>query len=114
MQNPPIAFQESWRKPQVRKGGLEASAGGLKGLINGLSLLGGQGLCIAMERGGRLGGRNSSGLALEELIPADEVGKGRPGEAVMKAKRAGMEHESGDRTPSCFILLSMNSAEWEI
>lgn len=88
---------------------------GLKGLINGLSLLGGQGLCIAMERGGRLGGRNSSGLALEELIPAYEVGKGRSGEAVMKAKRAGMEHESGDRTPSCFILLSMNSLiEWEI
>lgn len=89
---------------------------GVKGLINGLSLLGGQGLCIAMERGGRLGGRNPSevGISLEELIPADEVGKGRSGEAAMKAKRAGMEHESGDRAPSCFILLSMNLAEWEI
>lgn len=57
-----------------------------KKLINGLSLPGllvGQRLCKQQcEREGRLVSRQTTVFALDELIPADEVEKGRSGELL--------------------------------
>lgn len=81
LQNLPIAFHDSWRKSQVRKGDLEASAERCEKADKWFVPARLTGRTKAMQQQcegeGRLVSRRTTVFALEELIPVAEVEKGR-------------------------------------
>lgn len=81
-----VVFQDSWRKPQVRKGDLQASAEMSEKADKCFVPARFDGRTMATqqqcEREGRLVSRQTIVFALEDEIPADEVEKGRSGELL--------------------------------